>query len=336
MQLKTKLNNIYRVSKARLFNKRIPVVVSWAITYRCNFRCIFCDIPKKPSKEVSRDEAKLVLDKLCSLGLSMLNFTGGEPCLRLDIGDLINYAKNKGLFVGLNSNGMLIPKMIKKLKHLDLISLSVEGPPSINDRIRGQGSYEILIDAAKQAKKNQIPVRFVSTLNKLNLKSIEDIVKLACSFNTKVAFQVVDSYCLGSQDKNPVLPERDELLTALNEIIKLKTNSMYAKTIGNSLSCLKYLLDWPDLPYLECASGKIAFRLTPEGKMIPCPRGNFKNHTGKPFSIDILTLSIQKIKEKLHDLDDFELRCTCTCTNRIETNLIWNINRTAIREMLRF
>lgn len=50
----------------------------------------------------------------------------GEPLIREEIDEWINYAKLKGVQVAVNSNGHFVPAYIQKIKNLDLLILSLE------------------------------------------------------------------------------------------------------------------------------------------------------------------------------------------------------------------
>lgn len=127
MNLQNKAIIALEIAKARILKLKIPVILSWAATYRCNQQCLYCRLPEIDSGEMSTKQAKIMIDKLHKLGMKMINITGGEALLRPDIFDLIDYLKYKRIYVCLNSNGILVPAGINRLKALDLLNLSIEG-----------------------------------------------------------------------------------------------------------------------------------------------------------------------------------------------------------------
>jgi len=264
MNCANKLKTFNSLAKAKIFKKRVPLAVGWALTYICNLSCHYCRRWNQKTNEITTEEARGMIDKLHKLGLVRINFTGGEPLIRKDIGELIDYAKFKGICVWMNSNGTYVPKFINSIKKLDGLALSVEGPDFIHDIIRKKGSYQEVLDAAEAAQQEGIMVKFSATLNKHNLDYIEDLIRLAKKFNTIVTFQPLEGKRLGSKEKNPIMPENDLFRNSVSKIIRYKKSSLFKNHVGNSLNSLKYILDFPNVEPLECAFGRIAFRIEPD------------------------------------------------------------------------
>ena len=103
-------------------------VVDMHITGRCNMKCPFCCGTMIPGAGPSPHEFIEVVDRLCRLGCKTLVFTGGEPLLRPDIGELLRLAKMKGLETYLSTNGLLLKERYDELKdNVDCIGLPLDG-----------------------------------------------------------------------------------------------------------------------------------------------------------------------------------------------------------------
>ena len=81
----------------------------------------------------------------------MINVTGGEPLVRKDLCDVMEYATNElGFHWGMTTNGILLnEENIKKLKKakMDTISISIDGLEETHDKFRGvEGSYNTIIN----------------------------------------------------------------------------------------------------------------------------------------------------------------------------------------------
>lgn len=104
---------------------------TWNVTYRCNLKCPTCynDKDHDGAKELDTDEGFGLIDSAIGLGAVSVLFTGGEPLIRDDIFELMNYAKSKGLFVCLATNGILIKEeMIPEIcKCVDRINFGYSG-----------------------------------------------------------------------------------------------------------------------------------------------------------------------------------------------------------------
>ena len=80
-------------------SERRPIVV-WNITRACNLKCVHCYNDSgmdKPCSELSTNEAKAVLDDLSQFGVPSVLFSGGEPLMRPDLFELIEYAGKRKL-----------------------------------------------------------------------------------------------------------------------------------------------------------------------------------------------------------------------------------------------
>ena len=171
---------------AKIFRRRIPLVVGWAITDRCNQSCSYCGRRHGDIKEISTQEAFRIIDELSRLGCLRISLTGGEPLMREDIGAIVDRIHKKGIETKINSNGALVRERIDELKNLDILCLSLEGEKDVHDAIRGAGSYDKVIEAAQCARERGIKISFATVLTKRNLDSIDFILAKAKEFDAKV------------------------------------------------------------------------------------------------------------------------------------------------------
>jgi MoaA/NifB/PqqE/SkfB family radical SAM enzyme len=70
-----------------------PFYASFKLTSRCHFGCPFCNVKKKPVKDMSTEEVKAILSNLSKSSVLMTSFEGGEPLLRDDIEELLKFAR---------------------------------------------------------------------------------------------------------------------------------------------------------------------------------------------------------------------------------------------------
>ncbi|GAI20496.1 unnamed protein product, partial [marine sediment metagenome] len=91
-------------------SERRPIVV-WNITRTCNLKCVHCYNDSgagKTCNELSTSQAKAVLDDFAQFNVPSVLFSGGEPLMRPDLFELIEYAGQKGLRAVISTNGTLI------------------------------------------------------------------------------------------------------------------------------------------------------------------------------------------------------------------------------------
>ena len=267
MQLKNQFKIIKSILNQILFNKKTPLSVSWTLTNRCNKKCFYCNLPNIASKELRTKQIFSIIDELAELGTQRIGFTGGEPLIRNDVKEIIDHSHNKGIFTGMISNSSLVKKKINKIKNLDLLQLSLDGPEKINDKQRYKGSYKDVVSAIKTAKGKIPKIWLTCVLTKNNLDSIDFILDLAKQYNLRVFFQpVVDYKNCGLQAKN-LFPDEGKFKEVIKELIRLKKTN---KHIGNSGIGLKYLHNWSTYKKLNCYAGKLFAHIYPNGDIFPC------------------------------------------------------------------
>jgi MoaA/NifB/PqqE/SkfB family radical SAM enzyme len=147
--------------KTIIAGKKKPIFVSWEITVKCNLRCKYCNSWLRNYTELNTEDVFRTISTLSRMGTRVIRITGGEPLLRNDIVDIINYIYSLGIFVALSTNGILFPEKIAKINKLDSVTISLDGPEKIHDSIRGEGSYNKAIQAIDMATaKNFLPACF--------------------------------------------------------------------------------------------------------------------------------------------------------------------------------
>lgn len=151
---------IFTYKLARLLNRPLfpPEMLILSLTTRCNFRCVYCNIRKDSKKEdeLKTHEIYSILDQAKDMGIETLVLSGGEPFVREDVFDIINYANSLGFNVNVGSNGVFGAGIIKRIiasgvKHLHF---SLDGFKNTNDRLRKKSSFDIIIQNIKLLKKS--------------------------------------------------------------------------------------------------------------------------------------------------------------------------------------
>ena len=165
-----------------------PVVV-WNCTRACNLRCRHCyagamdeDARLKTRDEMSGAEARRMIDDLAAFGCPVLLFSGGEPCLRPDLVELMAYAKAKGMRVVLSTNGTLItPELAARFAEVGLsyVGVSIDGLKATHDSFRGvAGAFDAALAGIRNAKAAGLRVGLRMTIGKGNVGEIPSVFEL--------------------------------------------------------------------------------------------------------------------------------------------------------------
>ena len=140
-------------------------------------------------------QIKQGLDILKKLGIVEVVFSGGDPLLREDAKEIIDYA-SKYFVTTVYDNGSMAAEKIEALRNVDFAAISFDSlDPTKMDYIKGvEGSFDKAMNSVKTLKKEGINVAVTPTISQLNLNEIVDIT----NYFTKMDIPVW--YCLYSYD----------------------------------------------------------------------------------------------------------------------------------------
>jgi len=165
-----------------------PYQINFAITYKCNSRCKFCNIWRVKSKnELSLDEIKKMASK--SKFINWIRLTGGEPFLRHDYVDIVKTFKEncKGLYLLSSPTNAIaydltfnaVNRVLKFFRKKYVITISLDGYEELHDKIRGiKGNWKRAIKLYKKLSKikekySNLEVYFGYTIYPENLGAFE-------------------------------------------------------------------------------------------------------------------------------------------------------------------
>ncbi|MDY7034937.1 MAG: 12,18-didecarboxysiroheme deacetylase [Thermodesulfobacteriota bacterium] len=161
-----------------------PVVV-WNVTRQCNLKCLHCyahAVEQGHEKELTKDQAFVLIDDLAEFGAPVILFSGGEPLMRQDLVTLASYAVNRGMRAVISTNGTLITReKAKELKRVGLsyVGVSLDGMEEINDRFRGKkGAFQAAMRGIKNCQDVGLKVGLRFTINRINQDEIPLIFDL--------------------------------------------------------------------------------------------------------------------------------------------------------------
>ncbi|HPG31193.1 MAG TPA: radical SAM protein [bacterium] len=169
----------------------------YAVTWRCNSNCIFCDVKKlnrKNSEELTAKNIGKIFEDKYLKKLEYLKITGGEPTIKEDIIDIVSeiYDKSKPAYIGLTTNGLNTEtsrNLISKISGFDSsisLRISVDGTGDNYNKIRncGTGAFNRVVKTLEMLKqfqnKKNISIGINQTVSKETLGNIEEVKKL-CS-----------------------------------------------------------------------------------------------------------------------------------------------------------
>lgn len=171
-------------------NKGPLFIVPWRCTFECENNCVHCSSAGKPAAddEVDTHSAMKIVDEVYDFGASFFGITGGQPFLRKDLFEVLDYATKKGLSTSIITDGRLLDEEAfqKIVKNQTKISVSIDGGKKTNDVIRGKGAYDAAFAAIKKFSKEKLlnclvytfaKVGEVNNVNELDMRHVLDLAK---------------------------------------------------------------------------------------------------------------------------------------------------------------
>ncbi len=162
------------------------MLVSWNTTNECNLSCKHCyrDAGSKGDSELNTDEGKRLIGQIADAGFRMMIFSGGEPLMRPDIFELIEFARDRGLRPVMGTNGTLItPSTAVKLKKVGLMAIGISldsVDTGKHDDFRGkEGAWQAAVDGMKNCAKAGLRFQIHTTVLDWNYDEVEHITDFA-------------------------------------------------------------------------------------------------------------------------------------------------------------
>lgn len=329
MKLYTMMRAGAAVLKGRLTGRPKPIFATLATNSDCQSHCRYCKIPSLKTPRLSTEQTIAIIDQLADFGIQRLGVWGGEPLLRPDLKEILSRAKERSMYVTLDTNGYLIPRRTDLLETIDHLIISLDGPEEAHDANREPGSFAKAWEAVETVSRAGTPLWTITVLTANNLDKVDWILDRAEAKNFTPTFQVLHhSDYYGVND--PLRPSEEACRECLKKLIEAKKQG---RRIGNSLQCLEHLLAWPDYKlnaspqpgsgWNQCWAGKFFVNIDADGCLYPCSL--LINENKGP---NILELGFEGAWRKLISSP---LPChSCSATCFTEYNLLFSLNHRTI------
>jgi Fe-coproporphyrin III synthase len=257
---------------------RLPVDAVIAVTYRCNGRCVMCNIWCAPAGDEMRPGAYRALPA----SLRHVNITGGEPFLRQDLPEVIAQVREAcpKAAITISTNGLQPQRtreMIERILSLApeiCVAVSMDGIQDTHDRIRGvEGAYgkaRETLQLLKEAGVKHLRVAYTATPdNVTHMRKVYQLSQeLGCEFTCAIA-HCSPHYFKTAEGSFAVSPS--ELREEVREIGRKELRSLSLKRLARAYF-LRGLLAYAEGRgrLLPCTAGLDTIFITPEGDVFPC------------------------------------------------------------------
>ena len=250
-----------------------PICLTWELTYACNLQCVHClsSSGQRDPRELTTAEAKQVLDELRDLQVFYINIGGGEPMVRRDFFELLEYSIANGIGVKFSTNGAFIDaekaRRLAAMDYLD-IQISLDGIDAVtNDAVRGPGSYEMARRAMDNlAAANFGPFKISVVVTRHNVDQLDEFKALADSYGAQLRITRLRPSGRGADTWHDLHPTNAQQRQIYNWLMAHGDNVL----TGDSFFHLNALGD--ALPGLNmCGAGRVVCLIDPIGDVYACP-----------------------------------------------------------------
>jgi radical SAM/SPASM domain protein of ACGX system len=217
-------------------------ILQWHITDQCDLRCSHCYMYDEPSytseiqNPLSTEECFRVMDSFLGMlarlstehGIKIMpriNFTGGDPILRPDLFELLDYAEERNIYIGMLGNpNHITPDSAQKLREhgVGRYQISIDGMEDTHDSSRRKGSFSDSLRALEILKEAGIMENVMFSLSKQNAHDLIPVMQLMAEREIRrFDFARVAAYGNARELGNDLQPlEYRELLMEVYEAMK--------------------------------------------------------------------------------------------------------------------
>jgi len=270
---------------ARSLTPNKPHHAQWLITRKCNYRCVGCNVwAEQEQEELSAEDIKRGLNILKDLGVVEIVFSGGDPLMRKDAGEIIEYA-SKYFVTTVYDNGSMAAQKLDSLRNVDFVAISIDSlDPAKMDYIKGvKGSLEKALNTVETLQKEGIKVAVTPTISQLNLNEIVDITNYFthrgvpvwyCLYSYDMISDVNQLFRIGKAQNEFVIKDKEAMIKLCDELIAMKKKN---KNILMTTKLLKALRSFysDNKRVWKCRALKDFFIVDHKGRIGGCHNHKF-------------------------------------------------------------
>ena len=271
------MDALLSMARSRVFSHK-PFFLAHAATFGCNSKCKMCTywrLTPRMKEDMPTEEVFTMLDDAYDFGMRGYYLFGGEPLIRKDIGELVDYAKRRGFLTTMNTNASLLASKAQALRNLDFAFVSVDYFDAYHDYIRGRkGSFDDAMRGIRRIREvGNTRVVLVTTISTLNPDAVEPMARLARDLGVGISYNFVEptlDFGLTSSDDSPNMSlgiTRDRLRGYYGELLELKRK-------GYPLMETEYVLrHFAEGRPWTCHFPKMFVYVSPDKKIFDCTYG---------------------------------------------------------------
>jgi mycofactocin radical SAM maturase len=250
-----------------------PICLTWELTYACNLACAHClsSSGRRDPRELSTAEAKALIDELRRMQVFYVNIGGGEPTVRPDFWELVEYATAHDVGVKFSTNGVrLTPDAARRIAASDYVDVQVSldgATAEVNDAVRGSGSYDTAVLAMRNLAEAGVRGFKLSVVcTRQNVPQLDAFAALADRYGAQLRLTRLRPSGRGADvwdELRPTAAQQRELydwLVGHGENVLTGDSFFHLAGYGQSLPGLNL-----------CGAGRVVCLIDPVGDVYACP-----------------------------------------------------------------
>jgi len=269
----------HRVSSSSEFFARhgyleTPSLVQWMATLRCGLRCEHCLAAGGESgfEDMPIEKVRGLIDEVARMGVGEFLITGGEPLVRPDVAEVIEYLGHEGVNWSLNTAAMpgRERREVISRNRPGFVAVSLDGPKPVHDGFRGKaGAYDEAVEAIRFFKSLEgVKVCAGTTVTSRNYDCLDETFHLVVAGGA-------DQWGIHLLVPEGRAADRPDLFLSkaqLKRLIKFvaRKRRYFDVEMADEIGYLGYLEPLVrDLP-LSCGAGRAQCVILPDGEVVPC------------------------------------------------------------------
>ncbi|HEY5844501.1 MAG TPA: mycofactocin radical SAM maturase [Mycobacterium sp.] len=250
-----------------------PICLTWELTYACNLACVHClsSSGRRDPRELTTEQCKAVIDELERMQVFYVNIGGGEPTVRADFWELVDYATAHHVGVKFSTNGVRItPAVAARLAASDYVDvqISLDGATAdVNDAVRGTGSFDMAIRALENLSSAGFADAKISVVaTRHNVGQLDEFKALADRYGATLRITRLRPSGRGADvwdELHPTAAQQRQLydwLVANGDGVLPGDSFFHLSAFGQALPGLNL-----------CGAGRVVCLIDPVGDVYACP-----------------------------------------------------------------
>ena len=250
-----------------------PICLTWELTYACNLSCVHClsSSGRRDPRELTTAQCRAVIDELERMQVFYVNIGGGEPTVRPDFWDLVDYATAHHVGVKFSTNGIKItPGRARRLAASDYVDvqISLDGATEhVNNAVRGPGSYATALRAMRNlAQAGFAGFKISVVVTRHNVTQLDEFQAIAGEFGAQLRLTRLRPSGRGAgvwDELHPTAAQQRQLydwLMARGEQVLTGDSFFHLAAYGDPLPGLNL-----------CGAGRVVCLINPVGDVYACP-----------------------------------------------------------------